>query len=382
MEAHPTAPRPLSPSERLAWLRLARAENVGPVTFFKLLGRFASAERALEALPSVAAGLGRPLTPLSAAQAEAEMDAAERLGARLIAWGEPDYPERLLHIADPPPVISVLGEIGFVDSPTVAVVGARNASAAGRRLAEMLAEGLGRAGFVVASGLARGIDAAAHRGALATGTVAVLAGGIDTPYPPENLGVYREIAEAGALVAELPPGTEPKAKHFPRRNRIIAGLSLGVVVAEAALRSGSLLTARMAAEEGRELFAVPGSPLDPRCRGSNDLLRQGAILTESADDVIAALSGALGERTRRIKSQARARPQELPLTQNPPPAREPLAPGEPKAAVLEALGPTPVAVDELVRRCQLSPALVASVLLDLELDGRLERHSGQRVSLV
>ena len=364
----------------MARLRLARGDSVGPVTFLKLLERFGSAQAALDALPDLAERLGRPITAATAAAAEREAEAHERLGARLIVWGEPDYPERLRHIADPPPVIAVRGEIGLLDSPIVAIVGARNASAAGRRVAETLAEDLGRAGFVVASGLARGIDAAAHRGGLAGGTVAVLAGGVDTVYPPENAGLYREIAEGGALVAEMPPGTEPKAKHFPRRNRIIAGLSLGVVVVEAALRSGSLLTARMAVDEGRELFAVPGSPLDPRCRGSNDLLRHGAILTETAEDVVAALTGALGPRTRRIAPRPRLAGDTAPAIGSPAAPSAP-ASDDPRAAVLEALGPTPVAVDELVRRCHLSPAVVSSVLLDLELDGRLERHPGQRVSL-
>ena len=383
----PAAPRALPPAERIAWLRLARSESVGPITFFRLLERHGSAAAALDALPALARSAGRPLTVATAAAAERELEAHERLGARLIAWGEPGYPERLAAIADPPPVVSLRGEAGLPGRDAVAVVGARNASAAGQRFAQRLAADLGRAGLVVVSGLARGIDAAAHRGALETGTVAVLAGGIDSVFPPENARLHAEIAERGALIAEQPPGMEPRARHFPRRNRIIAGLSLGTVVVEAALRSGSLLTARLALDEGRELFAVPGSPLDPRCRGCNDLIRKGeAALVESAEDVLAGLSGMFGTPAGRTEPRPRPvspRPQaavaELPS--EPPDAAPPPAPGGPRAAVLAALGPTPVAVDELVRRCQLSPAIVSSVLLDLELDGRLERHPGQRVSL-
>lgn len=376
-------PRALSESERLAWLRLARSENVGPVTFFRLLERFGSAAAAIEALPRLAEAAGRPLAPAPPGAAERELEAYERLGARLVARGEPDYPERLAAIVDPPPVIAVRGEIGLIGRDAVALVGARNASAAGQRIAEGLAGALGQAGLVVASGLARGIDAAAHRGALETGTVAVLAGGVDRAFPPENAKLYEEILELGAVVAELPPGIEPRAKHFPRRNRIIAGLSLGTVVIEAALRSGSLLTARMALDEGRELFAVPGSPLDPRCRGCNDLIRRGeAALVETAEDVLTALSGMLGARTRRIRPRRRreASVRSAPAAPALPPGTAD-SPDGAREAVLSALGPTPVSVDELVRRCQLSPAIVSSVLLDLELAGHLERHPGQCVSL-
>jgi len=366
----------LAPGERLDWLRLSRTETIGPVTFYALLRRFGSAEAALDAVPR----LGRhDVVPMSRAAAEREAAALDRRGARLLCWGEPGYPETLAAIEDAPPVLSVLGYGELLAAPTIAVVGARNASANGRRLAQDLAAGLGEAGIVVASGMARGIDAAAHGGALASGTVAVVAGGVDIVYPPENRGLYEALVREGAVVAEMPLGTEPQARHFPRRNRIISGMSLGVVVVEAAAKSGSLITARFALEQGREVFAVPGSPLDPRCRGCNDLLRNGATLTETAADIITQL-GPLLHGAQLPPRPPRAQ-RELPLT---------VAPADPAPVVvdeetglgliLEKLSPAPVAVDELVRQCQLSAAAVASLLLELELAGRIERHPGNLVS--
>jgi DNA processing protein len=268
--------------------------------------------------------------------------------------------------------------------PIVAVVGARNASANGRRLAHDLAAGLGAAEIIVGSGMARGIDAAAHAGALATGSVAVVAGGIDVVYPEENRGLYEALAEHGVVIAEMPLGTEPQARHFPRRNRIISGIALGVVVVEAAAKSGSLITARYALEQGREVFAVPGSPLDPRCRGANDLLRNGATLTETAEDVVAQLGPLL--RGRPPPPAAAKRPPRLPLERAAPirvpgPAPAPIGEDNAIALVLEKLSPTPVAVDELVRQCQLSASAVATLLLELELAGHVERHPGNLVSL-
>lgn len=370
------ARRPLGDEERLDWLCLARSEGVGPVAFRQLLDRFGGAAAALAALPGLArrAGRARPLQLCSRAAAVRELEAVARLGGRLLALAEPDYPEALAAIEDAPPLIGAVGRIELLRRPTVAVVGARNASANGRRLAEDLAAELGRRGLVIASGLARGIDGAAHKGALASGTAAVVAGGLDIVYPPEHAGLQRAIAERGAVLAELPPGTQPQARHFPRRNRIIAGLSLGVVVVEAALRSGSLTTARMALDQGRQLMAVPGSPLDPRARGCNQLIRQGATLIETADDVIEALEGMAGRRRTA-----------------PPAVREPLPPppeiGAPaldaaRQTVLQQLSPSPVAVDELLRQCHLSAATISAVLLELELAGRLERHPGNRVSLL
>ena len=367
--------RPLNPAEKLDWLRLIRSENVGPVTFYQLLARFGSAAAALEGLPEIArrGGRDRPLTLFPRTDAEREMTALDRAGARLVAWGESDYPPALAAIDDAPPLLSMLGEARILQRPAIAVVGARNASANGRRFARDIALQLGQRGLVVVSGLARGIDAAAHEGALPTGTMAVLAGGIDSIYPEENRALHEAIAERGALLAEMPVGTVPQARHFPRRNRIISGCALGVLVVEAALRSGSLITARFALEQGREVFAVPGSPLDPRCRGCNDLIRRGATLTESAEDVVAQI--------------------EVQLAPGPSPRQQapeaPLAPvlgdGELAAArrlVLERLSPTPVPVDDLVRECQLSPALTINVLLELELAGRLERQPGNLVALL
>jgi len=368
--------RSLSPAEKLDWLRLIRSENVGPVTFFRLLDHFGSAAAALDALPRLARRGGRAgaahIAPRQAA--EREMEHLDALGARLLAWGEPGYPPLLVHVEDAPPLIAVLGHDALLGKAAIAVVGARNASAAGRRLARELAVDLGRGGLMVVSGLARGIDAAAHQGALATGTAAVLGGGVDVPYPPENEALYAEIRERGVLVSEVEPGTAPMARHFPRRNRIISGIARGVVVVEANLRSGSLITARMALDQGREVFAVPGSPLDPRARGTNGLIRQGAFLTETAEDVLRVL----GERRippRREKDAAFL------------PAGSPANPKDSeldraRAALIESLGPVPVTVDELLRNGQFSPAVASTVLLELELAGRLERHPGNQVSLI
>jgi DNA processing protein len=277
-------------------------------------------------------------------------------------------------------VLTLLGRGELLAAPIVAIVGARNASANGRRLAHELAAGLGEAGIVVASGMARGIDAAAHGGALATGSIAVVAGGVDVVYPEENRGLYQALATEGAVVAELPLGIEPQARHFPRRNRIISGMSLGVLVVEAAAKSGSLITARFALEQGREVFAVPGSPLDPRCRGCNDLLRNGATLTENASDIVTQLGPLL--RGAPFIPPIRREPQrELPLPPAAPAAKQVSVDTDAGLdMILEILSPTPVAVDELVRQCQLSAAAVATLLLELELAGRIERHPGNLVS--
>ena len=366
----------LSDDERLDRLRLIRSENVGPITFRRLLSRFGTAAAALRALPELARRGGcRSVRLCSSADAERELAAVRQRGARLIVWGDADYPPPLAAIEDAPASIALIGDARQLAHPAIAVVGSRNASLNGRRLAHDLARDLGAAGFVVVSGLARGIDAEAHRGALATGTVAVLAGGVDVCYPRENAALYARIAgEAGVLLSEAPPGTAPQARHFPRRNRIISGLSRGVVVVEANLRSGSLITARMAAEQGREVFAVPGSPLDPRARGCNDLLRQGAVLTESAGDVLANLH------------HPAPRPLHPPVFAETPGVPEVVdasgAGEEARRVVAETLSPAPVAVDEIIRTCQLSPALVSTILLEWELAGRLERHPGNRVSLL
>jgi DNA processing protein len=387
-------------------LRLCRTETIGPVSFYAMLRRFGSARAALDVLPRLARRGERAttVTAVTRAAAEAELAALHRAGARLVCWGEPGYPSALAAIDDAPPILTVLGEAQLLQRPMIAVVGARNASANGRRLARDLAAELGLGGLVVISGLARGIDAAAHLGALETGSVAVVAGGADVIYPAENRGLYDALAHRGAIVAELPLGTEPQARHFPRRNRIISGMTLGVVVVEAAARSGSLITARFALEQGREVFAVPGSPLDPRARGCNELLRHGATLTETAEDVLSQvapqLSGA--ERLRpTLGMTIPTMPPPIPsLASGGAPGRPPAGAGVPGVGwgpspgaaeltgdegelelILERLGPTPVAVDELVRQCQMSAAVVATLLLELELAGRVERHPGNLVSL-
>jgi DNA processing protein len=364
----------LTDEQRLDWLRLIRSENVGPRTFRALVNHYGGARAALERLPELArrGGASGPPRIYSLAQAEREIRAAEAVAVRFVALGEPDYPTRLQMIDDAPPLLAVRGNRSTLALSLVAIVGARNASAAGMKFAERIARELGEAGFGIASGLARGIDAAAHRASLATGTVAVLAGGHDRIYPPEHVGLSEAILAAGALISEMPLGREPRARDFPRRNRLISGLSLGVLVIEAARRSGSLITARMALEQGREVFAVPGSPLDPRCDGSNGLLKQGATLVTEAADVTAVLQPILG------------RPVDLPVEEPEPSAaaRQPEPGIEERARIVDLLGPTPVGLDDLVRLAGSSPAAVRTVLLELEIAGRIERHGGGLVSLL
>src|SRR5499427_4736912 len=370
----------LTDEQRIDWLRLIRSENVGPRTFRALINHYGGAREALKALPELArrGGAKGAARIYPHDQAEREIKSARALGVELIALGEPDYPHRLQMIDDAPPLLAVRGAHAVLASPIVALVGARNASAAGIKFAERLAHDLGGEGFAIASGLARGIDAAAHRASLATGTIAVLAGGHDRIYPPEHAALAESILAAGALISEMPLAYEPRARDFPRRNRLISGLAAGVVVIEAAQRSGSLITARLALEQGREVFAVPGSPLDPRARGCNDLLRHGATLTENAADVLAQLAPQLrgAEPLRPAPSIA------IPLTPFSPTAGavEPVGNEDGLELILERLGPTPVAVDELVRQCQMSAAAVATLLLELELAGRVERHPGNLVS--
>ncbi|MCR4265435.1 DNA-processing protein DprA [Nitratireductor sp. ZSWI3] len=366
--------RRLSDRQRLAWLRLLRSENVGPATFRDLINHFGSAETALEMLPELAlrGGAKRRLVAASQDDAEREMAQAARFGARFVAVGEPDYPPLMRQMDQPPPLIAMKGRLEVAQQPVIAIVGARNASLAGIKMARLLAGELGRAGYAVASGLARGIDAAAHTGSLETGTIAALAGGLDRPYPPENDGLYAQIAERGVLVSEMPFGWTPRARDFPRRNRLVAGLCYGLVVVEAARRSGSLISARLATEMGRLVFAVPGSPLDPRAAGTNGLLKDGATLvTETADILseVAPLIGALPQPARRFDEPES-------LSGAPPPS------DADRDRVVEALGPTPVTVDEIIRHTGLHAAQALTILLELDLAGRLERHSGGAVSLV
>jgi DNA processing protein len=363
-------------SERTDRLRLARTNTVGPIAFRRLLDRYGSATEALAALPSLARRAGRATAPSLPAARDAEREIAfvEKLGGTMLIWGDPAYPPLLAQTEDAPPVLAVLGDAALLSRPAVAIVGSRNASANGRSIAETLAANLATAGLAIVSGMARGIDAAAHAGALATGTtIAAVAGGLDVPYPPEHAALQQRIAASGAVVSEAPPGSAPQARHFPRRNRIIAGLSLGVVVVEAAPRSGSLLTARLALEAGRELFAVPGSPLDPRCRGSNGLLRDGAWLTETAEDVLSQLQPAY---------QTSAGLSPLPGFAEAPPPEAADDPAEACRAVAELLSPSPTSVDDLVRRCQLSAGAVLAALVDLELTGRVELLPGNRAVLL
>lgn len=380
----PLMSAPLGESERLDWLQLCRSGGVGPRTFFKLVRRFGDARRAYDELPRLAREAGGQDRWRRARrdEAEAELEALLHLGGRLLAWGEPAYPACLAAIHDPPPLLSLRGAIEALREPGVAVVGARNASANGRLFAQRLAREVAGAGFAVVSGLARGIDTAAHEGALAGGgiTVAVLASGVDVAYPPENAGLLERIVEQGAVISERPLGREPQARHFPRRNRLIAGLCCGVVVVEAAPQSGSLITARLALEQGREVMAVPGSPLDPRHRGTNRLLREGATLVETAEDVLAALGG-VGSARRQPLPEAAS--QAVPAAPAAPPVPEPAPPpmDELRLKVRETLSPEPLLVDELIRQCAAGAAEIQHALLELEIDGLIERHPGNRVSL-
>ncbi|THD64978.1 DNA-processing protein DprA [Phenylobacterium sp.] len=351
----------LSPAERRDWLRLARTENVGPVTFDQLIRRFGTARGALAALPDLARRGGRNIRLADEAAIDKELAAGERLGAQLICACEAAFPSALAALDPPPPILWARGRLEMLHRPSVAIVGARVASAAGQRFARGLAADLGASSQVVVSGLARGIDGAAHEGALATGTVAVLGGGVDDIYPPEHADLYRRIVEAGCVVSESEPGRTAVARDFPRRNRIISGLSRAVVVVEAELRSGSLITARLAAEQGREVLAVPGSPLDPRAKGTNDLIRQGAAICEGAEDVLRALDGLrnLGEPDRTWPGAPAAEPDDA--------LRE---------AVAALLSPTPVSRDELVRATGAPPAQVFAALVELALAGRAELLPG------
>ncbi len=360
---------------RRDWLRLARTQSVGAVTFRELIRRFGDPSLALEALPDLARRAGRmsSLSPLSPALAEAEIAQGEALGARLLLSCDPGFPPLLAALDPPPPLIWVRGDSRPLERTCVAVVGARAASALGLRFAGTLAADLGAAGMTVVSGLARGVDGAAHQGALATGTVAVLAGGVDDIYPPQHADLHAAIlAAGGCMVSENPPGRTASAADFPRRNRIIAGLSRAVVVVEAELRSGSLITARLAAEMGRDVLAVPGSPLDPRSRGGNDLLRQGAAVCEGAEDVLRALAGLSGL----------AEP-DLPFDPPPPAGRDPAdqSPGTARDRILDLLSPSPAPRDEIVRLSGLTTSEVNAALAELELSGQVVFTAGGGAAL-
>ena len=356
-----------------ARIRLLRSPNVGPVTYGQLLRRFGTAEAAIEALPDLARRGGNAYRPADPARIRNEIAAVRRTDARYLFHDSPDYPPLLREIEGSPPILTVRGDTALCLRPCVAMVGARNASAAAVKLARDFAAALGEAGYVVVSGLARGIDGSAHIGALGgalPATIGVIASGIDIAYPPEHRELQEQVAHEGLLVAEQPPGTEPLARHFPSRNRIIAGMALGTVVVEAAPRSGSLITARLAGEAGREVMAIPGSPLDSRSHGCNQLIRDGAILVQSPDDVIELLGGFAGNPQSQLRESAGLfEPDFEPET------------GEP-ADIGVLLGTAPVAVDELIRQSGQSASSVQLALLELELAGQLARHAGGRVSLV
>ena len=361
-------------AERFARIHLLRSPNVGPVTYYHLLKRFGSAQAALPALPDLAARGGARYRLAPRDRIEAEFAA----GAHYLFHDDPEYPLMLLAAGTPPPVITVRGNLALFDQPGVAIVGARNASAGAVRLARDFAAGLVERGFAVVSGLARGIDAAAHWGALGVqygdgGTIGVIAGGIDVVYPPEHAELQARVAGEGLLVAEMPPGTEPQARHFPSRNRIIAGLAAGTVVVEAAQKSGSLITARLAGEFGREVMAVPGSPLDARAHGCNQLIREGAILVQCADDI--------AELVRTFEGTARSTFHDGGLLDYQDAGPEPEPSGDTVDTIAGLLGMAPVGVDELIRQSGAAPGTVQDALLDLELAGRLVRHAGGRVSL-
>ncbi|MDB5490244.1 MAG: dprA [Micavibrio sp.] len=365
----------LSDTERLNWLRLVRTENIGPITFHRLLQRFGTATETLNALPNIAAKHARkkPLVAAPLDSIERELESLHRAGGKILCAIDPDYPLALAAIEDAPPVISVIGSTDLLKRGCIGIVGARNASLNSKKFASILAQDLGNAGQTVVSGLARGIDTAAHEGSLKTGTVAVVAGGIDIIYPPENKTLYAHIAEGGLIVAESPFGMEPFAQSFPRRNRIISGLSQGVVVVEAGLRSGSLITARVAAEQGRDVFAVPGHPLDPRAEGTNTLLRDGAILVRNASDIlndIGKFSGGL------LRDSGHSFYDAEPGLLEDLPANDI---GDLTPIILDHLSTTPIHVDDLIRACGGHAGSVSGSLLTLELSGEVQRLPGNRV---
>ena len=364
-------------SEQVDWLRLIRSENVGPVTFYKLLENFGTAGAALEGVTELSGRAGKKIKPQTVEMAEREIEALHKIGGEIITRLDPAYPPLLGNIFDAPPVLSVLGNKSLLAKKAIAIVGARNSSLNGQKFAKKIAGEIGANGFLVVSGLARGVDTSAHLGSLKSGTMAVVAGGVDVIYPKENKNLYEKIIDGGAVISEVALGTKPQAMHFPRRNRIISGISRGTVVVEAGVRSGSLITARMALEQGREVFAVPGSPTDPRSAGANRLIREGAQLTEKAEDIFEALE------TMPQMPPGLSQDENNPLKYNEklPESGDGGDADKARDKVMGLLSPEPVTVDEILRSCQCSPSAVSLVLLELELAGRLERHPGGRVSL-
>lgn len=364
----------LSEQEKIARLRLIRTENVGPVTFKQLISRYETAEQAIEILPDLAKRGGRkkPLIVPTSAKIDKELADLEKHDGRLVVLGDELYPTSLAVTEDAPPVMMALGNVDLLNKNCFAIVGARNASVIGLKIATNFAAKLGEGGYIISSGMARGIDAAAHRGALTTGTIAVLAGGADIIYPRENADIYNSLKETGLILSEMPFGVQPQARHFPRRNRIISGLALGVLIVEATQKSGTLITARLAAEQGREVFAIPGSPLDPRSKGPNSLIKQGAQLTETVDDILEVLQ---------LMNEKGMREPQYDLFQSEQQVHENQSVLEDATSTIkEKLSHTAVAIDDLIRVTELTPSLVQTVLLDLELAGEITRHAGNRVS--
>lgn len=372
---HPTLSPPRTDEERLSWLRLIRSRRVGVTTFFRLMQDYGSAAEALKVLPEIARGAG--VTSYSACPegvARAEMAAAARCGARMLCYGAPGYPSDLMNTPDSPPVLWVRGDLALLSRPMIAMVGARNASSLGTRMARTLAGDLAEAGYTVVSGFARGIDTAAHQAAMARGTAAVFAGGIDVIYPAENAELAQKLFTTGLALSEQPLGTRPLARHFPMRNRIISGLALGVVVVEAALKSGSLITARNALDQGREVLAVPGHPIDARASGCNALIRDGATLVRSASDITEALAHTVAMPAAPVPPTpvSRAHPPRRPLGETATLHRE----------ILSRLSPNPIAEDQLIRDLDLPARAVNPELTSLELEGRIERRAGGLLALI
>lgn len=368
----------ITPPEKRARLRLIRSENIGPVTYRRLMQRYGSALRAIDALPELAkAGGKNNFTVATKDSIEREIEAVQKCGARIIVDGEPEYPALLAEIEDAPPVLTFRGNAALLQQPALAVVGARNASLAGRRLAEDFSKQIGENGFAIVSGLARGIDTVAHTASLATGTIAVVAGGVDVVYPPENARLYEEICAQGCILAESPFGTEPLARHFPRRNRIISGLSLGTLIVEAAAKSGSLITARMAIEQNREVYAVAGSPLDPRAEGCNILIREGAAIVTGLSDVLQGLQALQRRAIREDGKNWQGHNGDGPAPAVDSPADEQL-----RDKILENLSRTPVDQDALIRAIDAPIPNILTILLALELAGRIERQAGNKLNLI
>jgi DNA processing protein len=361
----------ISDNEKLNWLRLSQSENVGPITFYRLIKIYGTATKAIEALPdlSLRGGLRRVLKIYSVEDAEKDFVRAAKLSAHFVASNEKQYPPALKHIAAAPPILCMKGNLELSNVPSIGIVGARNASALGLKFTRQIARALGEAGFLVSSGLARGIDTAAHEASVERQTAAIIAGGIDNYYPPENEALQMRIAERGLLITEMMPGTWPKAEHFPRRNRIISGMSQAIVVVEAALRSGSLITARYAAEQGRDVYAVPGSPLDPRAEGTNKLIRDGADMLTSIDDFIASLGQSQAPKPNMLFEEGE---DFQPLPE--------LSDEKGHDVILNLLSPTAIEMDDIIRESGLRIEQAMGILLELEIAGRIMRHAGGRVS--